>query len=132
MSQFTVPWKPSPAPTMTGVVRTAFGLGIAILVVAAIGYSLSQVIANGHPAAVFLLAVGPLATGATLLVVGVLAKTWRSWIHLVQQFALVLLIIAVLGSCALVWGGHLLYAWGPIAPAGSSAHVAGRGRGACW
>ena len=109
---------------MTGVVRTAFGLGIAILVVAAIGYSLSQGIANGHPAAVFLLAVGPLATGATLLVVGVLAKTWRSWIHLVQQFALVILIIAVLGSCALVWGGNLLYGWVTIDLVASAANVA--------
>ncbi len=111
MTQFSVPWNPSPAKQNDGFVGLAIGAAVGLLVLAAGGLWITGTLLGGHPAGTLLLVVGPALTAGAALLAALVVKTWRAWAAFLQRTALFLFIGLIVSSCVGVWAANLLFEW---------------------
>lgn len=111
MTQFSVPWIPQYRPTASSVAAKALAVAVALLVVAVVGWWISESMFDGHPAAVLFLVVGPVLTAIGAAKVALIIKTWRRCGALLFRYAFFILIGAVVTTCAGVFAGNLLFEW---------------------
>ena len=111
MTQFSVPWIPQYRPSASSVAAKALAVAVALLVVAVVGWWISQSVFGGHPAAVLFLVVGPVLTAIGAAKVALIIKTWRRCGELLFRYAFFILIGAIVATCVGVFAGNLLFEW---------------------
>lgn len=111
MTQFSVPWNPSPSKQNYGFVGLAIAAAVGLVLVALGGLWITGTLLGGHPAGTLLLVVGPGLTAGVALLAAFIVKTWRAWAAFLQRFALFLFIGLIVGSCFGVWSANLLFEW---------------------
>ncbi len=111
MSQFSVPWNPSPRETDYGFTKKVLGFAAAFFAMAVGGYIAASLFFDGHPAAILFLTVGPAVTGALLVLVWIIVKNYLFVGAILFRLALFILLGAIISTCLGVWGVNLLFAY---------------------
>jgi len=116
LTQFSVPWLVRTGPTSYGFCAKAVGAGILFLVLAAVGAWATDNFLGGNPVGTLFLTIGPAATGVGAFAAAFVVKTYRGWGRFLLNWAGIILINAVIGSCVGVWLVNVLFAWvtGPL------------------
>lgn len=111
MTQFSTPWLSRTLPSGSSVISRALVTACLLLVASVIGWWISQSWCGGHPLAVLLLVVGPLATAFGAVGVAAVMRTWRTIGQLLFRYAFFILVGAIIGTCAAVYLCNLLFQW---------------------
>ncbi|MFQ5493876.1 MAG: NADH-quinone oxidoreductase subunit NuoH [Phycisphaerae bacterium] len=111
MSEFSVPWRPVPAPARHPLVGPCRAWGVVLLAVAAVGAWLASAAFGGHPAAQLVLIVGPLVSAPLVLAASVFFADWRRYLLALRRVALFVFIGVIASVCLGVWLVNVLFAW---------------------
>ncbi len=111
MTQFSAPWQQSTVRGNQGFVGKATLMLVGLLLVATLGYAITQGLANGHPVAMLVLVIGPLLSAAGVASAIMVFLNYRAIGQLLFRFALFILIGAVVSTAVGVWVINLLFEW---------------------
>lgn len=111
MSQFSVPWTTRYRPSGSVFARNALVVGALLGGGGVVGLGVAESALKGHPAATFLLGIGPLATAAALVSLAIVIKAWRGVESFLMRAAFPILLGAIAGTTVGVFLGALFFEW---------------------